>query len=69
MAYTAKERLRINLHAKRKVGKIDKSDAQDKFTFMQQCISELMDQSEADDETDAEQICQLMWEEGDDSWD
>ena len=61
MLYTPKERQRIHLQAKRKIGMITK-DAQDRFDFMQQCIDDLTGNSGADDD-EAEQICQMLWEE------
>ena len=63
MTYSKKERIRIHLRAKRKVGLVHKDDAGDKFTFMQQCIDSL-----GGDETDVEQICEMMWEQGDDDF-
>jgi hypothetical protein len=66
MPYTAKQKLQIHLRAKRKVGLVRQSDAADKYIFMQQCVSELMDQGEADDESSARDVCELLWEEGSD---
>lgn len=63
--YKFQERVRIHRQAKRLVG--IKSDAGDRFTFMQQCIGELMD--EGSDPEEARSICELLWDEGEDLWD
>lgn len=52
-------RLRIHHRAKRLV----RRDAQDRYTFMQQCVSSILDSSDVADEGDAEAICEIMWEE------
>jgi hypothetical protein len=69
MAYTHKQRQRINLRAKRKVGLIKRDSDQDKEDFIDQCVSDLVDNGEATDEDAAEEMCERMWEEGDDSMD
>lgn len=60
-SYTPQQKQRIHLKARRKLGLLKRDDAQDRFDFMEQCIQELEDEGV----DDAEQICQLLWEEGD----
>lgn len=68
MPYSVKEKIEINLKAQRALGKQDKASASDRRIFMQQCMADLQDSGEADDEDDARDICELLWEEsgGDD---
>jgi len=69
MPYTAKERLRVNLKARRILGKSKRRDAQDRRIFMEQCIGELMDSGEAEDEGDARDVCEMLWQEESDLFD
>ena len=66
MPYTKQEEQRIKLLAKRALGEMQKASASDRRIFMQQCIDQLTSSGEADDEDDARDICELMWDEGDD---
>lgn len=60
MGYTRLQTQQINLKAKRKVGIIKDGDYQD---FMDQCISDLTSSGEAVGDDDAEEMCQMLWEE------
>ncbi len=58
MTHSLQYRLRLNLRAKKKFGKTNKSDAQ--FDdFMEACVAEL---EATDGIDDAEQVCLLLWE-------
>lgn len=57
----AEDRQRTSLRAKRLLGQVNKDDAQDRYDFMEQCISDLSDSGADTDE--AEQICQMLWDE------
>lgn len=63
--YTAKERMSIMLRAWRKLGKMQRKDASDKRIFMGNCIDQLTNDGE--DEDDARDTCELLWSEGDTS--
>ena len=58
--YSPRERQRIHLKAKVVLGKVNKNDAGEKFDFMTQCVDDL---SNSTDEDNAQQICELLWEE------
>lgn len=62
MPYSYIERQRIHRRAKAKCGLL-KRDAQDRYDFMQQCISSIVNESDTMDEGDAELICQMLWDE------
>ena len=59
MPYSAKYLMRINLRSRRLLGWIKRDDAQDKIGFMESCIEQL----EGEGVDDAEQVCELLWEE------
>lgn len=57
MPYTWIERYKIHQKAKRLVG--DKKSQDD---FMEECIQNVMDAGEADNESEAEAICEILWD-------
>lgn len=65
--YTAEERQRIKLQAKRALGQMQKQSASDRRIFMQNCIDQLTTDDPETDEGDARDICEMLWEEGDTS--
>lgn len=65
--YTAEEIQRIKLRAKRALGQMDKANGSDKRIFMRQCIDQMTDEDPDTDESDARDICEQLWEEGDTS--
>jgi len=70
--YTAVERLKINLDANRKVGRRKEKqdgDSADETDFMEQCVQNLVDSGEFDDEADAEAVCQMLYDNGGDMGD
>jgi hypothetical protein len=69
MPYSAIEKQRILLQAKRKLGKANKSDASDKRIFIDQCVDDMTSSGDADDEDEARDICLLLWDEGDEAGD
>ncbi len=61
MPHTWLERRRIHRQAKAKLGL--KQSPQERFDFMRQCIDSMTSDGLAEDENQAEEICQLLWEE------
>lgn len=59
MPNSAQDAYRINLHAKRQLGEMQKEDKQSEDDFMEQCISDMEDQGVED----PEEVCQIIWEE------
>lgn len=64
---TFAERYKIHRRAQRLLGV--KRDAQDKYEFMIQCQQDMMDSGEAEDEGDARDICELLWNDEQDLYD
>lgn len=58
MAYSWLQRYRILHKAKCKLGLIKK----DEDSFMEECIQNVMDAGAASDESEAEAICEVLWE-------
>ena len=58
--YSPRERQRIMLRAKVTLGRVNKNDAGERFDFMSQCVDDL---SSDTDEDNAQQICELLWDE------
>ena len=59
------ERIRIHRRAKAKLG-LNKSEAQDRRIFMEQCVNEMINEGSAGEEDEALAICQMLWDEGSD---
>lgn len=65
--YDIIDRKKIHLKAQRKLGlrkekkEGDKSDFQD---FMDQCVADLVDSGQFEDEEDAAAVCEMIYEEG-----
>lgn len=57
MPYTWLERYKIHQKAKRKLGIIKDEDS-----FMEECIQNVMDAGAASDESEAEAICEVLWD-------
>jgi len=66
MPYSAKEAQEIVLRAKRALGQMQKQDAGARRIFMEQCISDLTESGDAEDDDDARDICEMLWQEGGD---
>jgi hypothetical protein len=64
MPYSAVEKQRILLRAKRALGKFKKKDANDKLIFMSQCVDSLTSSGDVDDEDNARDICETLYDEG-----
>jgi len=54
------DRRRIHRDALRKLGK--KESPQEKFDFMEQCVDAMQSEGVCDDDDEARQICELLWE-------
>jgi hypothetical protein len=65
--YTPEEIQRIKLRAKRALGQMQKQSASDKRIFMQNCIDQMTTDDPEVDDSDARDICEQIWEEGDTS--
>jgi len=57
------DRMRIDRKARALVGLKKQSTPQDRDTYIEQCIDQMMDSGETDDEDRAVQICTLLWDE------
>ena len=55
------ERWRINRATKKKLGMPVKQSPSEHYIFMQDCVSQMVD--EGSDPDEAQMICQLLWEE------
>jgi hypothetical protein len=62
MGYTFRERQRIHRKAKQKIGvEVEhKQDAPE--DWMDNCIESVIDDGEAENEDDAEAMCEMIWE-------
>ena len=60
MPYSAQYLMRINLRSRRLLGWIKRDDPQDKIDFIESCVEQL----EGEGVEDAENVCELLWEEG-----
>lgn len=66
--YSFRQRHRIKRKALQKLG-LESRNAQDKADFMEQCIPQMIVDGEAMDATDAQVICELLWDEEADLFD
>jgi hypothetical protein len=57
------DRVRIDRKARALVGLKKQSTPQDRDTYLQQCVDQMMESGETDDEDRAVQICNLLWDE------
>jgi hypothetical protein len=65
--FTAKEIQRIKLRSKRALGEMQKASAGSRRIFMENCIDQMTSDDPDIDDSDARDICEELWTEGDTS--
>lgn len=67
MAFAKKEQIRIKLRAKRALGEMQKASSGSRRIFMENCIDQMTSDDPELDDSDARDVCEQLWEDGDTS--